>query len=543
MATDKIRRDIANILSALNANFMDGQEHPMLGHVKSPKSTTTGMPTEDGNLLKELFEKQFDKTTETDRKFQSNNTSADNLVYIKQADKTTYDNSNSNQWTSITSNVGGSAASRIVDINVYHLADDTSTKPRLKQLYAIHSLMHPDMWAQFADRVKKNISTESPWTLSVKGPEIASGSNQDITLENALGSDTNLKDVLSRLAKQPLFHPFALRRLVFLFIRMVSFYIAMDAYFKHSKVNAEQLAQGIYNLLDNEFTEMTTTSLSNVTQGVNKRIRRYNNFTDGINEINDTYEQTRTFTKKNALRMEDEARFEKRAGALFYVALTVFLITIVVNAGAVFIDMDFKQRLMIVGAAMAFAAVASLAMVVLFTRQVVEGFSSSSAFAFKEGTDILDITKAVHYNNAILELARDYLQAVSILVHSLRSYRAFGNTTYAMTKEYRYFNDADQQLRNIGEKYKATHRASDLYQKKYGATVYLFIVVALITCAVATGYIVAGEKMPMAQPFVLGVGGFFAFIVFFIYILEITGYVRTDGDKKYWGVPDKRTLE
>lgn len=543
MASSVIKEDIAGSLKNMNEMYFQGTKHELLGKF----STSTGFPS--GGMVAKLFDTQYTQN-EAEPSFQSAAASTV-YVYVKKKNQTTYEQSSNDLWSNVAY-FDTQATNSIVDINVYPMSGSNVQKT-FKKLYALHGLADADKWTQFVKIVKSD-DVSDPWTTEVPSPEMNSQVNSKYAnnkekLDNLIGKvsdeDKSLRADLIRLALNPVFHPFALRRLAFLYIRVLSFYVAMDAKFKTNTpiANADKLAQGIYRLLDNEYKLLTQSSMEKVTKGMNKRVQRYNRFTDGVNEIADTYDDTRAYVKKNAERMEKESTFESRASGLFYVALAIFVVTVVVSTASVFMDMEFRQRWAIAGGATAFAAVAGLAMLVLFTKKVVEGFDvTTSAFAFDINTPTDNEGAITHYNNAINELARDYLQGTMTLLHALRSYRSFGNATYSMAKEYRHFREADEQLRNTGEKYKASYRSSDLYQKKYGATVYLFVVLSLLAGIVAMGYVVAAEKLPIAQPYILGVAGFFAFIVLAIYILEISGYVRTDGDKKYWGVPDTRQL-
>ena len=556
--TDAIKKDIARLLLSFNESFFGKLDNPFLGGRSFLSSTTgTGFINSDttdtiGAFHKRLFDGQY-STALTPRYFQATTTNP--LLYVLYGNNSTYSNvsaSTDNIGSNLLANIGDNQPSfglRVTDINVFHMIANANEQNIMNGLYALYDLMDEGKWEEFKSKAASNQLN----TMTLKIAAITSNNlNQSVGYQSSnlgavLGADAHT--ILSSLAANDSFKPFALRRIVYLYIRMFSFYIALDYYNSGNdsqKEDRARIAQAVFNLLDNHIQNLSQDIMTKVQGGVNKRISRYNSYTDKLNELNDEYDLTRTFTKTQVERLSAEEKYEKRANVMMYVALAVLIVAFFVSVGSVFLDMEFKNKLLVCGGTAAFAAVTGLVIIVMFTKQVVEGFNTYTSAFQLSSTGLSNTVSANNvisvYNTAILEAARDYLSSVLTLVQSLTNYKTFGSVTFTQAKEYRYFIDTNDSTRNTGEKYKSAHRASDLYQKKYGASVYLFVVLAILISITAMAYIGAAEKMPAAAPFVLGISGFVAFVTLVIYILEITGYVRTDGDKKYWGKPNTNNL-
>ena len=553
MATLSIKQDIARILRSYNQMFFGKVDHPIMGGASffDPSAAEAQIFTGSPDVMKRLFGDQFvpqgPGAQSAPKPFVTIAFANSIAVHALTQGSTSYISIPFTQWGNLAERVM-TATSPVVDFNVMNLMSNNEEKALLNALYALHDLMGDEKWQSF----KANSELENPSEILLRTGEIVNGKNKNAALQfNSTTPEAsvlapvfgaNWQATLVKLANDERFIPFALRRVAYLCIRMFSFYVAMSMLDKipaESSADLERAAQlisAIYTILDNDLTIMKNDTLVRVTNGVSKRITRYNNYTTEINSLTDEYSETKGFVKRNAERFDTERKYEMRGKVLGAIALVIMIIAVVVATVAALLDMDFKQKLMVSGGALAFIAVAGIVLMAFFTKQVVEGFN-----VFGNGTSDISLKNAVisGFNTAILDIARDYLHTTMALVQSISSYRSFGNATYTMAKEYRYFKDNNVQLKNTGEKYRALHRASDLYQKKYGASMYLFIMLGLIGTLTSMAYIAAQEKMPVAMPVALGVGGLLAFIVLVVFILEVTGIVRTDGDKKYWGNPQK----
>lgn len=577
-----LKKDIARSLRTLNEMYFIKQDHPYMGgasHVRPDQETDTTIfpnPTLNNtnfsnrsNLTYYLFgnQYQFNGTTNyTPPFFKVNAPNANTFVYVlKKNGETSFSDSYSivrlGQWeTNILDMIATAedSVNDVVDINVWPLLTNDTEKMLLNALYALYDLTSDTKWPIFQNMVDNG----SYGSMQVKIANIgADNRNKTARLDSKDTTDganinyilgENWATILTNLADNEKFVPFALRRLMYLYIRNFQFNIALSLvnkapvpangtdYLTPSSI----LAQSIFALLESDIITLKDDTNVRMAEGVANRIQRYNSFTRSINDINDTYGETKDYVKANSERLDSETKYEKKASVMMYVAVAILFVSLAVSFVSVGLNMDVKQKLMIAGGSAAFASIAGLVLFVVFTKQVVEGFAPAPRTAFASGKFTRTMTNDVkektitEYKLAILELSRDYIQYITTLIQTITSYRSFGNVTYSMAKEYRYYVDHNTTLKNTGDKYRAGHRASDLYQKKYGASMYLCVLLAIVCSIMAIAYIWVGQNAAFLQPFVLGVGGVAIFIIFVIYIMEITGYVRTDGDKKYWGKPN-----
>lgn len=588
----EVAKEIGQMLKSINTTYFGSVDVAALGgstYVVVQESDTTtiagkddvfpdnGSTTTSDSLLNKLFAKQLeDNTTSFITKTIDASTVDSEFVYVKKngqlskvplnmaADAASDDVTLTGAWdTDILNMIGSSVENRVEDINVYNLMGDDDEKAVMNALYVLYDLMSDDNWKQYSID-----PSDAKTTLNLQTAEIGTDmkyitTNLSVTANNettevlsyVLGD--SWEETLASLAASPSFIPFFVRRLAYLYIRLFSFYISLrvlknvtDAVSSDSTSGADDkaaaLPNAIFKLLDYDLNVLRVDAMSALATGINTRKERYNTYSTEINNLNDKYVKTREFVKKNSERNDSERVYEAKSRTLLFVGLAVFLVAFAVAAYSMLAPMEFKQKMMWSGGAIAFAVIMGVILLVLFTNQVVEGFAVNSVYATKTLDTLatnLGVTAIIgDLNSAILELARDYLRQVTTILQNVESYRVFGNTTYTMAKEYRYYTDHNKQLRNAGEKFRGLHRASDLYQKRYAATMYLFIVLAIIVSIMIMAYIAAGEKMPIMQPVVLWVGGILLAIVFISFIIEVSGYVRTDGDKKYWGKPDTNKL-
>lgn len=581
MSDIDLKKDIARSMKTLNQMYFLNQNHPYMGGdsyvVPAQDTDITIFPNTTNNLLSSpssipnltyyLFGTQY-STSFFKTNAIGNNTS---VHVLKTTDAegsvaASYVSETIDRWESmIYDKIAPStpAIGDVVDINVSSLMSDVTEIRLLNALYALYDLMSDTNWTTFQNRV--DLGTHR--TMRLKLAQITSGKNKTAELRSKDKNDSSTdganlhyllgdswESILITFADDEKFVPFALRRLMYLYIRNFQFNIILSLIDKSTTTPTDyytpsaKLAQSIYALLETDIITLKDDTNVRMTEGVANRIRRYNNFTRSINEINDTYGETKDYVKANSERYDSESKYEGKASAIMYSSVAILIVSLAVSFISVGLNMDMKQKLMIAGGSAAFASIAGLALFVVFTKQVVEGFAATPRTAFASSRFTSSLTKKIKeetitdYKTAILDLSREYIQYIAVLIQTITSYRSFGNVTYSMAKEYRYYVDHNTTLRNTGDKYRVAHRASDLYQKKHGATIYLCILLAIICSVMAIAYIWVGESAPFLQTYVLGLGGVIIFVIFVIYIMEITGYVRTDGDKKYWGKPPANSL-
>jgi hypothetical protein len=569
MSLVPIQKDIAQTLNTIYDTYVKDLEKPITDSVAilggsqnvDPKGTSPSAIFKGG-----LIQKLFAQTPDTFPDIESTATN----VYVSVGTNTHY---NRVPITSADAQVFQKTketvapAQQVTDINVVNMI---SSKNEINALYALFDLMSDNTWSQYksgTDAERQNLVLKIGELTRVGNTQQYVNKTRALkncNLNLVLGNSWQL--ILKTFVENKRFIPFVVRRMAYLYIRMYSYYAANNYLLDKANnstmsaevsnqftINCSSLVQAIYALIDRDLRLMLNEAMPRISKGVSNRIVRYNTYTNEINALSDEYGGTRDFLKNNVERMESGGKHEKNTKIMMIVAFITFLIVTIGASASMLLPIDFRQKMIINGGSLAFATLVSVIIFFIFSRKVVEAFNtsdqsnfSSSVYAtlkFAEMTTNVVVTEAVAtYKNAIIEIARDYLVKLLLLVQNITSYRSFGNATYSMAKEYRYYKDHNQQLFNTGHKYRSAHKASDLHRKKYAATISLFIILSIIVALLVMGYIFANEKMPHAQPYVLGIGGFFTFVVFVFYILEITSYVRTDGNKKYWSQPDHSIL-
>lgn len=453
----------------------------------------------------------------------------------------------SNTWNESIRNKIANDTGRVVDINLYSLATNTSCQEFMDVLYAWHDLCDEDKWEAF---LTKSDGVE------LKKAQLSTGSTKSnvterITKDGALsGFKEKMNNLLSfndMVRSSSTVDRFMVQRLLYVYIRLLQFQLGMR-YVKNAytsgiadKKVAWALPAAVIGILDRDTRDLGTV-IKNVEDVTLQRKGEYTKLNTDIGKLHDTIDKGKTSIRNQIDRVNTESKYESRSKTM---TIASFVILLVVAIGAVvtlILPLEKPKRLMAAGATLTVAALSALILSVVFSKTVVESFASyRSAFVSPLGADTIADTISIE-NGIILfsgEMRRQvlqYLQQCSMLVSAVKSFQILGNINYTMAKENRYYTDMNGQIVVSNEKIRGTHRTSDLIQKQYSANMYLFITLSIIIGATLLAFI-AFDNYAGVRTVILGIAAFFVVLSFVIYVLEHSSYVRTDGDKKYWSQP------
>lgn len=416
---------------------------------------------------------------------------------------------NSTQWTARLMN-NQDLKPDVTEIDVKNLLSNSSNKEELGALYSLYNLSMDANWKTF------------------KTYTVFPSSEENKHYDSVLGSD--YKSVLMSFAKNENFVPYTFRTLMRLYIRMYSFNVALALMDANPDSNAvTKLKDAIYLLTQKEAVNMKSLS-SDLSKELTGGMTRFNTITSTMQMLSDSHEDARRSLKSQSEIMQTGINTERALSKYWYFAVGVLVVCSILSVGSAMSSLPTNQKLTTMGASVLLSVISMFAIILTFTRNnTVERFSGGDSAITSSQT-------------AFLNEVKDYMASLGTIFFHLQSYRALSSSTYGISKEHRYFKDHEAQLRNMGNKYNAANRATDLYNRKHGASVYLFIVLAMLISAVTLAYVAAGQYSSFTQPYVIAVASVLAFVIVALYILDITSYVRTDGNKKYWQSPSTDKL-
>lgn len=533
MTTDAISSSLSNIFDKINQDFVESLEFKVLGNGDS--SLTYGSFS---NFFVDIFNKDTTYSS-TSSYVKSIDVASITNAYVRS--RTTVSTSNytdvpmNSFITDIYNNVG-SGLNKVMDINITHWAD-AQTQQFLTGLYLWHDLCHDGKWTQFKNNQ----------TVELRNGRIDGGTRENETV-NVKKNETSeslslLKSIFDpeKLTNVPVQNMFMVQRLFYVYIRMTQFSLAM--YVNNGKNNDQYFRSIPASFINIMQTDIAL--LDDVIQKLNKYITdrkgKYNDSLTGINTIHDDLDDYKTNIKLSMDRINSEAVYEKRTKNIMIASFAILVVVLVGAMVTYVLPMERRMKMIGSGAVLAIATLTGLILVIIQSKTVVEGFDAASAFSNDKFTTPVNDTISWSilrslYINEMRSLVSKYLEKCYLFAHLMNISQTLGNAVSTIEKETRYFNDANERMMLAGNKMKNVYRNSDLVQKQYTSSMYFFITIGIIISVTLTAYL-AFESLPGVQSFIMIGAGIVLLLAIIIYVLEYSGYVRTDGDKKYWGQP------
>ena len=553
MTTTNETINLVNIIDRINKDFLNGDITPITGG--------GGWINDDGtinytnmNRMNNKYDPSFVsnvlspavRVSYTDTQFTTNTS----VVYVRfknnPSSNVSVQPTELNRTLMETVNGTSNLKNNILDINVTPLlAPASAAALNLTNLYVAHDMCLN--WESY--RKNKNMSLK-------KNTVNPSGRNDTVQYDwtNASAmTDFNKKMFnVKEFMGNPSYNMFALKALIYVYIRLLSFNVSMNLVQSVSttprSVNNAQVTVSIASALPAAYIYLMSREIgtldamiSRINADMSTRKQRYQDLNTNINAIHDRLDTNRSSISTNQERLRTEKSYEKRVNIYSYTSLG-FVIAILVGVVLIqVVPMEYRIKLASAGSVLGLASIFALVMWILQSKTVVEGFDTSgyinSSFAPTVGNisnweNLKDI-----YSRQMITLCAIYLEKVALLIHTISTFNTYKDVTYTMSKEIRYFTDTNSQMEIANEQLYGVHRVSDLTQKQKMAMTNLFIVIGIVVGLAILGHVGTEKKFTTMQPIILGVAGFVILIAVVIFIMQYTGFVRTDGDKKYWGQP------
>lgn len=543
MASDlnALKQALTDILTLINDDFMEKQAKYVLGN--NPTS-----PTSIDNKIGALFniENFTDLNLGVFKYKQGISESALPGVYVRDSQSQGYNIRTTNFSGLKDDFVRATNSNPLIDINITNWIERQTTnnsqtqntddtRKFLNGLYLWHDLCHVNKWNDF--KLGSSVTLKS-------GDLDANNQNITITCTKSnvpepLSLILNPNDIINTSVNM-----YMLQRMFYVLIRLFQFKITMsvlnDKFPLNNDVQQKELMgvpAAILTLLEQDISRLTEV-MKDMNADITERKTLYNDFNSKVSDIDTAVDVNKAVMNRNMDRIRAESSYEGRMKA-FMIASFVVLVLVLVGSAVIHV-MPFEHRIKLIGYAVIVITVGLSALLLSFvqSKTVIEGFNatidntfSSVVYTSLEKQKIKEL-----YSLEMYRLVVGYLERCFNFTHSMNVYQTMGNVTYTMAKELRYFTDTNNRMQLTGEKMRNEYRASDLAQKQYNSSMYFFISVGIIVSATLLAYN-GFASFGGVQTIALIAGGIILLIAIIIYILEYSGYVRTDGDKKYWGQP------
>lgn len=448
---------------------------------------------------------------------------------------------------------GSTTNDSLLDVNMYkYITTGHASALILQKLYLIHDLFHVQNWGRFKDGetiflqgfdLSGNLLQRIKIVDTVPNPIPASAYNVLTTTPTSGMVDpfVVLTDLMAlggevfpilQISKQPHINTLVIRRLLYLWIRMANYRIAVLA-----NVSGLSISKACYLLLSraNDNVAMTNNNPGNFSQEVfaglaekQSVMRATASIIADKNLEMSTYQKLATSAKDDIVT---ETKWRNKVRIFEFVALAVLAVVFIaagILTGSMQMDTSNKIKASL-GVFIITAFTVALILLVYNSKIVREGFAYStgtSGAAYVNGTA----------DQGFMNNVRTFVENTITVVSYLDSYDMAVNMNRAM------FNDVDK-YKNINNDLKVTDKRLadvtkyvDLKRVESNSRVYLFVTLTMILAVMLPIYVWAADR-PSIRSWVMAVSGFIAFLALLIHAYESTSFVRTDGNKKYWGRP------
>lgn len=431
----------------------------------------------------------------------------------------------------------------------------------MQALYAWYGLLDGNNWKAFCNGQQVTFKIpDSTDGRSISNVQVVGlSTTSDFTLHSGNSLQTMLKTIMDYNLLIGLtafqFNPFPAKRIIYSYIQLMQFQLAMGIYNvamdgtdTNLQSGANGLLQSIAYILDNNNGSIVSASGGVNTllmQNTRQRMQNYNNFVTNITSLDTTVTtgkyQLSTQQKKVAAQMNTTTIVRK-----FEIAAFIILMVVLFGAAiSVFAPLPSTTKIASASFLVIISVIAAFIMHFVYRSKhisIIESFDASNA---SDIPSLMTGVRANDYVNVSNVLSIYYLNSLSNyytntmnLSNALQTYRTYADMNTSLQKEQQYYNDTNTQIVNATGKVKSVYKLSFSDQIRRTALMNFFMTMAIVSSATIAAYVAAKEYAPGIGAIVLVIGVTLIIGLFIIFLIELNSRVRTDGDKIYFGVID-----
>lgn len=443
----------------------------------------------------------------------------------------------------------------VVDVNFYNSMVPTQPFAKIvHKLYFIHDLFKKENWETWkqdkpvtlrAFDMSRTVQTTvklvaDNYTNAVNEYDILTttstvANNKPFVrigdLENISGEALNARDriELRQLKRVDFLNTLVIRRLLWLWIRMAHTRVAFTDSSPNSDyigVNVKMIAYAVKE------TKSSSTFSTTLLQGIAEKQSLFRTSTSLVSDLNTEVDQGKKFAQGAKDRVRSENAIERKVRIFEYTTLALMICIFILTAVSTgYLSLEKAMRLkMSFGVLASFILSAIIILLLYNSKLITEPFAVSfSQRVFVSNNDNVDAAGFMANVNA-------YLNNTITVSAYLDSHDMVQNVNRAMQRDAVKYDSINKDLKVSGRRLDDLGKYIDLTRVERNARMYMYLSLSLILACLAPLYIWA-DKHPNVRMGAMGVALFLALIVLVIHAFETTSFVRTDGNKKYWGTP------
>lgn len=434
-----------------------------------------------------------------------------------------------------------SALSHVKDVHIdpTNFYGETHIMTRFMQaMYIVYTLLEPDEWTKNAQTLKVrlatagNVDTDSMYSLTeVANCSINSNGVPCSEVVNALKVfGLSWSDI--RQNRDGKINLLGLRATALMYIRMCQVFILLHYLSTISgqgvKENKTKGAILLILALFKRESDALSTSASVTSDTLENLQAVYDQNRSVLNRINDSLSENKDYLVEQHNLANSESDYKQKSTIFEYSSLVVLFIIIIGAFAITKGPVDPSKKVSIAAGLLVISAVNALVVYLTYGKVVIENFYSDYSFTVRDWSN--------NVKTGLMEMLDQHADSLTLLLEKLKTSNVLGEVVYSTTKEANFFNNIDAQTKTAGDKLLAVNRVSNLSQRNASTRMNFYITVSMISALTVLGYVALAFSPPL-QTMVIYAGGFLVLLAVLILVLELSAYVRTDGDKKYWHQP------
>ena len=397
----------------------------------------------------------------------------------------------------------------------------------LSVLYIMYGLLNPR--TPFPASVQKNPTDSEAVTWTEKIPTLATAS-----LNTILASCFPVQEIFGSFNDDS---KFVLRRVIYLYIILMNYKIAMNYSFPTAATAATAANLVVPNAIYGWIQQMNYViknkggAATVLNDRINRRVKTYATQVDGINTLDDTVTDNKDVTALTQTENDKQVELVRKSKMFSYVAISVLVCVGVGSCAIVMLTNSTRSTRMITGGVLiATSVVAAIVVNYLFGYEISskEGFTTYSRY------DTLPSTTTIA--NIDLQFKRQvlaYLENTMYVVNTLRTYKAYGNMNKSLDREIANYTVVNERLQSATSKLKQSIALVTFHKKMYEYQIAFFILLSILLSVSVTLYVVF-EESPTMQGRIMQIAIAITVIMFITIIIAQNSLVHTDPRKKYW---------
>lgn len=340
---------------------------------------------------------------------------------------------------------------------------------------------------------------------------------------------------------------FVVRRLLGLYMAIVNCYVAMGYYDATggSATGAFNLVNLCYENIQQLNKNLLSPEMSGVRDSLNANMTAFNANATAINDLDAAVSEMKMDLRTKMSLYDTTKNQNSKTQIYMYITLAIFLLIVVSAGGIAFTSYDPTLKVVVTGVLWLVAMVVGWIIYRAYRKNVQEHFAGvpagAAVFEIQNYNTALNasniLSNIAAFNVAIFEEVDKYLDNTININVTLRTARDYGNMNNAIGNEITAFKGRQYQIsRNINQ-VADSRNILQLANKDNTAKITLFISLMVILAGTVFA-LMALENYPTAHVLVYIVATVAVFLAAALYILDVTGRVRTMGTNMYWAQPD-----